>query len=238
MAGPIGDFTPQLRRQMQVVGITSLAALGELAGVSRGQIRRLRQGRVGEMPLAVLVRLSRSLQMPLSDFLETFTLPELRAELSPVNPPHPSASPSAPATALAVQLAAYEREYGILQAQLMQQQQLLLAQFQRDSLDILEPWLRSWPRAEAAVANTPDLPARNLLKLANPVKQLVHHWGVETIGAIGAIVPFDPQLHQVQGGTAQPGDLVEIASVGYRQGDRLLWRAEVKRPDTSLRRES
>jgi len=227
----IADFTPQLRAQMQAVGIPSFAALGQRAGVSRGQIRHLRQGRAGGMSLDVLLRLSRSLQLPLLTFLETFTPPGTLADLATEAPEHPS-----PATAtadLVTQLAAYEREYEILQAQLLQQQRSLLAQFQRDSLDILEPWLRSWPRAEVAVANTPDLPAKNLLKLANPVKQLLHHWGVTTIGPIGAIVPFDPQLHQLQGESVPPGELVQVVSVGYRQGDRLLWRAEVTLPEAS-----
>lgn len=228
MAGPIADFTPQLRRQMQVVGITSFAALGRLAGVSRGQIRRLRQGRAGEMPLAVLVCLSRSLQMSFSTFLEMFTPPAMQVDWSGDE----GVSQSETVVGLVTRLAAYEREYGILQAQLAQQQRSLVTQFQRDSLDILEPWLRSWPRAEVAVANKPDLPAKNLLKLANPIKQLLHHWGVMEIGPIGAIVPFDPQLHQVQGSTVQPGESVEVVSVGYRQGDRLLWRAEVKLPQS------
>ncbi|UZQ56058.1 helix-turn-helix domain-containing protein [Trichothermofontia sichuanensis B231] len=224
MAGPIADFTPQLRRQMQVVGIPSFAALARLAGVSRGQIRRLRQGRVGEMPLAVLVCLSRSLQMSLIAFLETFTPPAMQVDWSGDE----GVSQSETVVGLVARLAAYEREYGILQAQLAQQQRSLVTQFQRDSLDILEPWLRSWPKAEAAVANKPDLPAERLLRLAQPIKQLLHHWGVVEIGPIGAIVPFDPQLHQIQGGTVPLGEWVEVVGVGYRQGDRLLWRAEVK----------
>ncbi len=228
MAGPIADFTPQLRCQMQVVGITSFAALGRLAGVSRGQIRRLRQGRAGEMPLAVLVCLSRSLQMSFSTFLEMFTPPTIQVDWSGDE----GVSQSETLVGLVTRLAAYEREYGILQAQLVQQQRSLVTQFQRDSLDILEPWLRSWPKAEAAVANKPDLPAERLLRLAQPIKQLLHHWGVVEIGSIGAIVSFDPQLHQVQRGMVPPGEPVEVVSVGYRQGDRLLWRAEVKLPQS------
>lgn len=220
------DFTPELRRRMQAVGIPSFAALGQRAGVSRGQIRHLRQGRAGGMALETLLRLSRSLQLPLLTFLETFTPPGTLPEGGMAVPERPS---TATANAdLVRQLAVYMQEYEQLQTQLVQQQRSLLTQFQRDSLDILEPWLRAWPRAEVAVANKPDLPAKNLLKLANPIKQLLHHWGVGEIGPIGAIVPFDPQLHQVQGGTVPPGEWVEVVSMGYRQGDRLLWRAEVK----------
>lgn len=220
------DFTPELRRLMQAVGIPSFAALGQRAGVSRGQIRHLRQGRVGGMALETLLRLSRSLQLPLVTFLETFTPPGTLPDGGIAVPERPS---TATVNAdLVTQLAAYVHEYEQLQAQLAQQQRSLVTQFQRDSLDILEPWLRAWPKAEAAVANKPDLPAERLLRLAQPIKQLLHHWGVAEIGPIGAIVPFDPQLHQTQGGTVPPGEWVEVVSVGYQQGDRLLWRAEVK----------
>ncbi len=224
------DCTSVLRRQMQAVGIASFAALGQQAGVSRGQIRHLRQGRIDRMSLDTLLRLSRSLQMSLITFLETFAPPGMLASAGEVAPEGQSGDNSlaVSTTALMAKLAAYEQEYGMLQAQLVQQQRSLLAQFQRDSLDMLEPWLRSWPRAEAAVAAKPDLPAERLLKLAHPIKQLLHHWGVEAIGPIGAIVPFDPQLHQLQGEMVAPGERVQVVSVGYRQGDRLLWRAEVK----------
>ncbi|WP_448573436.1 helix-turn-helix domain-containing protein [Trichothermofontia sp.] len=224
--GQITDFTPELRRQMQAVGIPSFAALEQRAGVSRGQIRHLRQGQAGGMSLDVLLRLSRSLQMPLLTFLETFTPPGTLASLAIEAPACPS--PVTASTDLVTQLAAYAQEYEQLQAQVAQQQRSLLAQFQRDSLDMLEPWLRSWPKAEAAVANKPDLPAERLLKLVQPIKQLLHHWGVEAIGSVGAIVPFDPQLHQLQGEMVAPGERVQVVNVGYRQGDRLLWRAEVK----------
>ena len=60
-----------------------------------------------------------------------------------------------------------------------------------------------------------------------PIEQLLKDWGVESIAAVGSEVPFDPQLHQLMSRTANSGDLVRIRYTGYRQGDRLLYRAKV-----------
>jgi molecular chaperone GrpE (heat shock protein) len=56
---------------------------------------------------------------------------------------------------------------------------------------------------------------------------LVAAWEVEPIGTVGTEVPYDPQNHQLMGGTVQPGESVRVRYVGYRQGDRLLHRAKV-----------
>ena len=55
----------------------------------------------------------------------------------------------------------------------------------------------------------------------------MEHWNVESIAPVGAEVPFDPQLHQLMEGYAQKGEMVKIRYTGYRQGDKLLFRAKV-----------
>ena len=50
---------------------------------------------------------------------------------------------------------------------------------------------------------------------------------MEAIAPVGAEVAYDPQLHQPLEGTAQPGEKVKVRYTGYRQGDKLLYRAKV-----------
>jgi len=56
---------------------------------------------------------------------------------------------------------------------------------------------------------------------------LLQQWGVEAIAPVGAELPYDPQQHQLLEGTAQAGDQVLVRYTGYRQGDKLLYRAKV-----------
>ncbi len=44
---------------------------------------------------------------------------------------------------------------------------------------------------------------------------------------VGTELPYDSRQHQLMGGTANPGDLVRVRYAGYKQGDRLLYRAKV-----------
>jgi len=55
----------------------------------------------------------------------------------------------------------------------------------------------------------------------------LEHWGVESIAPVGAQIPYNPQQHQLMEGTAEPGEPVKVRYTGYRQGDKLLYRAKV-----------
>ena len=52
-------------------------------------------------------------------------------------------------------------------------------------------------------------------------------WGLEAIAQVGENVVYDPRRHELIKGTAEMGELVKVRYVGYRQGDRLLYRAKV-----------
>jgi molecular chaperone GrpE (heat shock protein) len=71
------------------------------------------------------------------------------------------------------------------------------------------------------------LAAVKLLPLVRPIEQLLQKWEVEEIAPVGAEVAYDPQLHQLLEGTAQPGEKVKVRYTGYHQGDKLLYRAKV-----------
>jgi molecular chaperone GrpE (heat shock protein) len=123
--------------------------------------------------------------------------------------------------------AALRQEYQRLQQQLAQQRETLRQEFQQSSLQVLESWLVQWPTAAYAAQQNQQLPAARLLPLVRPVEQLLQEWGVDAIASVGSEIPYDPHLHQLMEGTAQPGELVRVRYTGYCQGDKLLYRAKV-----------
>ena len=120
-----------------------------------------------------------------------------------------------------------KREYERLQAQLGTQRQLLEQEFQQQSLQVMESWLLQWPTAAQKARENQQLAAVKLLPLLRPIEQLLQQWGVEAIAPVGAELPYEPQLHQLMEGTAQPGETVKVRYTGYRWGDKLLYRAKV-----------
>lgn len=211
---PQQDFTHLLQPLMQRVGISSFKALSRQAGVSERQLKRLRQGQLRQMPLETLLKLSAVLNVPLSELLATFGGIEMGSEAD---------SP----TGEEQSFASLQLEYQRLQTQLEQQRQTLMQEFQQGSLQVMESWLLQWPSAAYAAQQNPQLPAANILRLVRPIEQLLQQWGVDAIAAVGEELPYDPQVHQLMEGTAQPGDRVRVRYIGYRQRDKLLYRARV-----------
>jgi DNA-binding Xre family transcriptional regulator len=201
------DYSQQLQGLMQRVGIPSFRSLARQAGVSHWQVRQLREGKALQMRVEPLLILAKVLQV---------SLPELLVKCAGVEPENRLPESSA-----------LQAEYDRLQVQMQQQRESLLQEFQLTSLDTLESWLRNWPTAAYAAQKNPDLPAVRLLPLLHPVEQLLQTWGVEAIAPVGSELPYDPQQHQLRDGQAEPGDPVTIRSPGYRQGNKLLYRAEV-----------
>jgi molecular chaperone GrpE (heat shock protein) len=68
------------------------------------------------------------------------------------------------------------------------------------------------------------------LPLVGSIDRLVASWGIQSIGQVGEIIPFNPQLHQSLEGHIPPKTPVQIRYPGYCQGDRLLTRAKVSPP--------
>lgn len=101
-------------------------------------------------------------------------------------------------------------------------------QFQRESLETIESWLLQWPTALSAIAQNPDLPAQRIIKLLNPLEKLLQSWSVTRIGQVGEEVSYNPQQHQLLSGNVQPETTVRVRYVGYRHGNKLLYRAKVE----------
>ena len=206
------DFTQSLQKLMQRLGVSSYKVLAKTAGVSDRQLLRLRRGELDRMRVDVLLKLSQALQVSLTELVVTFS------------PATEQPTPEEESTPAVAQL---KKEYERLQAQLDSQRQELWLEFQQSSLQVIESWLLQWPTAAQKARENPQLAAVKLLPLVRPIEQLLQKWEVEAIAPVGAEVAYDPQLHQLLEGTAQPGEKVKVRYTGYHQGDKLLYRAKV-----------
>lgn len=199
------DCTPQLRRLMELAGFSNFKELSEKSGVSELQLIRLRRGLVLQTRLEFLLKISQALNVSLAELLAA-----LGVEDSSPAPPE-----------------AYALEYQQLQAQIEGIRGTLMAEFQQSGLEILESWLLQWPTAAYKARENPQLSAAKILPLVRPVERLMAQWGIEAIAPVGAEVAYDPTLHQLMEGSAEAGTLVRVRYAGYRQGEKLLYRAKV-----------
>ncbi|MGD1907858.1 MAG: helix-turn-helix domain-containing protein [Leptolyngbyaceae cyanobacterium] len=200
----------RLRSLMAAAQIPSFRALAIAAGVSTGAIARLRQGKLATMQWATVRKIALALGLSMTGLQEAL-----------------EDDKSSESTNASDRLTTLETEYARLQAQLASQGEQVQQAVKQEALSILEPWLLQWPTATHAVTQNPDLPATRLVPLVKPVEALLSHWGIQAIAAVGAEIPYDPQVHQLMGGTAAPGDPVRVRYSGYTQGTRLLHRAKV-----------
>jgi transcriptional regulator with XRE-family HTH domain len=218
-----GSCSEALKDSMTAVGIGSLRALAQQSGVSRRQIEWLCRGEVQHLSIQNAMRLSTALQLALVDFLHRFG--------SPFNLEQQSPKPQQDNQNEAL-MADYQR----LERAMEDQRSQLFLIFQSEALNVLESLILQWPTAAHAAQNNPTLPAVRLLPLLKPLEQLLQVWEIEAISTVGAISAYDPTLHQ-WGGESAPPEVqhpVQVSHVGYRQGERLLYRAKVRlpKPDT------
>lgn len=221
-SSPQNDPHP-LQVLMQRVGFSSYRSLSQASGISEKQIRRLRQGNIAQTRLETLIKLSQALQVSLTDLIGILDA-ESKQESEETNFPAKAESDSSD---LAQELAHLRQEYDRLQAKLSEQKQELQQEFQQSSLQILESLLLQLPTAVYAAQQNPQAPAVKLLPLLKPLDRLLTEWGIAAIAEVGSEVPYDPQQHQLMEGFANAGDRVRVRYTGYRQGDRLLYRAKV-----------
>ncbi|MCC0179384.1 hypothetical protein I4641_20700 [Waterburya agarophytonicola K14] len=204
-----------LQDLMRQVNITDIYQLSTIAGVPRLPIIRIQRGLILNVSVGAIARIAKALNVSMDSFIETFS------EQSPIAKVEPQVSENSDA------LAACQQEYQKLQQEMLQQQEFLEAEFQKSSLETIESWLLQWPTAVMAVHKNPSLPAARLVALVEPVEQLLKKWDVETIARVGEKIPYDPQYHQLIKGIAQIGEVVEVRYVGYKQEDKLLYKAKV-----------
>ncbi|MGI8935562.1 MAG: helix-turn-helix domain-containing protein [Phormidesmis sp.] len=206
-----------LKALMQRAKVSSYRALATQSGVSRWQIQQLRSGNIAQMRLGVVAQLAAALEIPLNTLLSEFGLTNTHQTASASN-----------SVAQSQQLIALQKEYQRLQEQMAQQVALARSQTQIDALQKLESWLVQWPTIAKRAQEREELPAAKLLPFIRPVEQLMAEWGVEAIAPVDATLPYDPQYHQLIGGTAEPGALVRVTHSGHQYQGKLLHRAKVK----------
>jgi len=202
------DRTLQLQTLMQRVGINSFRQLYQAIGTSDRTIRKLRSGELGTLRWQTLVKIASILQIPVTELIETF---ETQSNL----------------TSDRQQLATLQQEYQHLHQQFQQQRDTLQAEFQLQSLQTIESFLTYFPAAKHAAMGNPDFLASKVFPLVQSIDRLIQQWGVTTIGEIGSTVSYDPRWYQLIEGTATTGELVTIRYIGYRQAEKLIFRAKV-----------
>ncbi|GBF82030.1 chaperone protein GrpE [Aphanothece sacrum FPU1] len=202
--------------------INSFDELSEISGVSQWQLNRLLVGLIAKMSLETLLKLAKTLQISLEYLLSQFCTDESLVDMVAISQ---ESSPGVNSR----QLEHLKQEYQHLEQQLSQQRDILQQEFQEASLQVLESWLLQWPTAAAVAKKNPQLSAIKLLPLVKPITELLKQWGLEMNGTVGEQVSYDPQYHQLLEGSgeANPGDAVMVRYVGYRQADKLLYRAKV-----------
>ena len=215
------DFTHNLQTLMQKVGFASFKSLSLAAGVSQWQILQLRRGKIRQMRVEILLKLSQVLQISGGELAETFGVQGL--SLKTAKTQHEDYNID-----LLKQITELQNEHKRISLSLLQQRELLQQEFQRSSLQILESLLLQWPTAAYRAREDHQLAAVKILPLVDkPLEALLQSWGVSAIATVAAEIPYNPQLHQLLEGTAQPEEIVKVRYTGYMQYDQLLYRARV-----------
>jgi DNA-binding Xre family transcriptional regulator/molecular chaperone GrpE (heat shock protein) len=212
------SLTLRLQGLMQKVGINSFKELYQSVGTSAHTINKLRSGEINTLKLQTLIKISSVLQITATELIETFGVGKSSASAS-----MDVEAATTPTPAIEI----IQQEYQHLQQQLEQQRETLQAEFQYQSLQTLESFLTYFPTAKYAAQTNPDFPASKLFPLVGSIDRLISQWGVTVIGEIGSTIAYDPRWHQLIEGTATPDELVTVRYVGYRQSDKLIFRAKV-----------
>ena len=215
------DFTQNLQNLMQKVGFASFKSLSLAAGVSQWQILQLRRGKIRQMRVEVLLKLSQVLQISGGELAETFGVQGFSLKTAKTQREDYNID-------LLQQITELQNEHKRISLSMLQQRELLQQEFQRSSLQILESLLLQWPTAAYRAREDHQLTAVKILPLVDkPLEALLQAWGVRAIASVGDQIPYNPQLHQLLEGTAQPGEIVKVRYTGYMQYDQLLYRARV-----------
>jgi DNA-binding Xre family transcriptional regulator len=192
-------------------------ALQQAAGLSRTSLQKLRRGHCQRLRWEQLEQVAQALQWPLETLL---------VQLDLIAPP---AAPAPPEADPAAALEHLRQECMALRQDLAQQDAASTQAATQQSFFELQPLLTQFPTVPRMVEVQPNLPARNLLPLFNALQNWLARWEIRPIGEPWQPVPFDPRLHQPDGGDMEPEETVYVRFVGYRQGDDILVRAKVSR---------
>src|SRR5262245_24599397 len=80
---------------------------------------------------------------------------------------------------------------------------------------------------EAAAAVSEAAGAEALALVAQSLSRVARKRGLTRVGALGAVEPYDPQLHDLNSPVAQAAKTVRIEARGVARGDQLLAKPRV-----------
>jgi transcriptional regulator with XRE-family HTH domain len=199
----MGDTERILRELMNQAQIRDYLQFSRQSGVSELQFYRLENNLLDNIPLGVIKKIAQTLNISVTTLID-----HLSNNLDLFN--------------------GNSQENSLHKNQELNAN--LIAEYQQEIISILESLLLQLPTVIHAVNNNPDLPASRILPLLQPLNQLLFTWEIETIGKVGDIVNYNPQEHELMENNdliLEEINLVEIRYVGYRQQDKLLYRAKV-----------
>ncbi|MCT7974769.1 XRE family transcriptional regulator [Laspinema olomoucense] len=204
--------------RMKQLGLIHWKQLAQTAGISTLRLRQIRSGAIGNIPWRELRQLAQALK---------WSMGELEQQLEPL------ATPSEPLPLVGNSNSELEtqlrQQCQRLREELEEQKSQLWESFCQFTFEELQTLLTNYPTAAEMARLKPDLPAKNLTALFAPLNNLLENWGYEPIGHPWEAVAYNPQFHQGDCDEIQPGEVVYIRFVGYRQGDRILSPAKVSR---------
>lgn len=200
-----------LNQWMTAKGIKDYLQLSRESKVSELQFYRLEHGLIDHIPLEILKKIASTLDISIHTLITDLT-PDSSTNQTEENQDD------------------LKEEYQRLLKENEELKQNLILEYQRDTIIILESLLLQLPTFIHAINHNPDIPAKQLLPLMQPLEDLLAMWEIETIGKVGEVVEYNSQLHELMEDVANDINEVEkvkIRYVGYRQGDDLLYRAKV-----------
>ncbi len=239
-SGAFDSVKQALKSRMTDRGIPSLVALSVKAEVSIGAVKRLQKGQVLAMQVQTVAKLAQALEISIEDLIHLGDDSVLSWASAPLSPLESESEAERSDESRAELRAERSRspdgemdnrnEYDRLLQQFNQQEAHLQERFQRETLQILEPWLLQWSAAAHAAQSNPQLTAIKLLPLLRPIETLLSQWGVMPIGSVGESLEFDPMRHQAMNGEdVAVGTIVRVRFSGYEYREQVLHRAKVVR---------
>lgn len=199
----MSDTVTILRELMTKAEIQDYLQLSRKSRVSELQFYRLENNLLDNIPLGVLKKIAKALNISVTTLIDN-----LSSSFDSVNDSHQEN----------------------LQSQNQDLTSNLIAEYQQETISILESLLLQLPTLIYVVNKNPGLPASRILPLLQPLNQLLSAWEIEPIGGVGNLVDYNPQEHELmEHNHLTLGNIkqVKIRYVGYRQKDKLLYRAKV-----------
>ena len=195
------DKTPTILHQlMHNAKIATYLQLSRQSNVPELQFYRIENGLLDKIPLGIIKKIATTLDISLASLIDYLDFENT------------------------------DKKFPQKNHNLSLDNQLLITEYQQETILILESLLLQLPTFIHGVNHNPDLPASRLLPLLQPLEELLWRWEIHPIGKVGDIVDYNPEEHDLM----EDSDLnfdnipqVKIRYVGYRQKEKLLYRAKV-----------